>query len=98
VKVWYRISDFVRDPKTKADAVAIMAAKVGVKPEEYAANVPGTYFLSLEEAKKRFKKGEGLDSIYGSSKVADTFNFNNKVYKASQKVDDYIYPDFVLSM
>jgi NitT/TauT family transport system substrate-binding protein len=98
VKVWYRISDFVRDPKTKAEAVAIMAAKVGVKPEEYAANVPGTYFLSLEEAKKRFKKGEGLDSLYGSSKVADAFNFNNKVYKTSQKVEDYIYPDFVLSM
>ena len=98
VKVWYRVSDFVRDPKTRAEAVAIMAAKVGVKPEEYAANVPGTYFLSLPEAKARFKKGAGLDSLYGSSKVADGFNVANKVYKASQKVEDYIFPDFVSSM
>jgi NitT/TauT family transport system substrate-binding protein len=98
VKVWYRISDFVRDPKTQKEAVAIMAAKVGVKPEEYAANVPGTYFLSLEEAKKRFKKGESLDSLYGSTKIADSFNFNNKVYKVSQKVDDYIYPDIINSL
>ncbi len=95
VKVWYRISDYVRDPKTQADAVAIMAAKVGVKPEEYAAAVPGTYFLSLDEAKKRFVKGEGLDSLYGSTKTADDFNMTSKVYKASQSADDYIYPDLV---
>jgi len=98
VKVWYRISDYVRSPKTQKDAVAIMAAKVGVKPEEYSAALPGTYFLSLAEAKKRFKKGAGLDSLYGSSKVADDFNVANKVYKSSQDVDSYIHPDFVLGM
>lgn len=98
VKVWYRISDFVRDPKTQSEAVAIMAAKVGVKTEEYAAHVPGTYFLSLDEAKKRFTKGDGMDSLYGSTKVADAFNVANKVYKESQPVDDYIFPDFVQSM
>jgi NitT/TauT family transport system substrate-binding protein len=95
VKVWYRISDFVRNPKTQKEAVAIMAAKVGVKPEEYAAAMPGTYFLSLAEAKKAFKKGEGLDSVYGSSKIADDFNVANKVYKAAEPVADYIFPDFV---
>lgn len=98
VKVWYRISDYVRDPKTQKDAVAIMAAKVGVKPEEYAAAMPGTFFLSLAEAKKRFKKGDGLDSLYGSTKIANDFNVANKVYKESQKVEDYIYPDIVLGM
>jgi NitT/TauT family transport system substrate-binding protein len=98
VKVWYRVSDFVRDPKTQKEAVAIMAAKVGVKPEEYAANVPGTYFLSVAEAKKRMKPGSGLESLYGSSKVADGFNVANKVYKASQKVEEYIFPDFVSAM
>ncbi|HEY0708035.1 MAG TPA: ABC transporter substrate-binding protein, partial [Polyangia bacterium] len=98
VKVWYRVSDFVRDPKTQKEAIAIMAAKVGVKPEEYAAALPGTYFLSLAEAKKRFAKGDGLDSIYGSTKLANEFNFANKVYKAPEKVEDYIYPDFVLGM
>ena len=94
-RVWYRISDFVRDPKTQAEAVAIMAAKVGVKPEEYAAAMPGTFLLSLEESKKRFVKAEGLDSLYGSTKVADDFNVANKVYAAPQPVDDYIDPGLI---
>jgi NitT/TauT family transport system substrate-binding protein len=98
VKVWFRISDYVRDPKTQPDAVAIMAAKVGVKPEEYAAAIPGTFFLSLEEAKKRFARGEGLESLYGSTKIADDFNLANKVYKTSQSVDEYIVPDLVTSL
>jgi NitT/TauT family transport system substrate-binding protein len=95
VKVWYRISDFVRDKKTQAEAVKIMAAKVGVKPEEYQAALSGTYFLSLAEAKKAFKKADGLTSVYGSSKIADEFNVANKVYKAPEPIADYIYPDFV---
>jgi NitT/TauT family transport system substrate-binding protein len=95
VKVWYRISDYVRDPKTQAQAVAIMAAKVGVSPDEYAQAMPGTYFLSLEEAKKRYVKGPGLDSLHGSTAVADRFNLDNKVYKTPQVVDDYVYPDLV---
>jgi NitT/TauT family transport system substrate-binding protein len=98
VKVWYRVADFVRDPKTQKEAVAIMAGKVGVKPEEYAAALPGTYILSLAEAKKRYKKGDGLDSIYGSTKTANEFNVANKVYKAPENIDDYIYPDFVTGL
>jgi NitT/TauT family transport system substrate-binding protein len=98
VKVWYKISDFVRDPKTQPEAVAIMAAKVGVKPDEYAAAMPGTYFLSLDESKKRYAKGPGLDSLYGSTSVANEFNVSNKVYKESQAVDDYIDPGIVTSM
>ncbi len=95
VKVWYRISDFVRDPATQAEAVKIMAAKVGVKPEEYAAAMPGTFFLSLADAKKRFVKGPGLDSLYGSSKTADDFNVANKVYAAPQAIDEYIEPELI---
>ena len=98
VKVWYKISDYVRDPKTQADAVAIMAAKVGVKAEEYAAAMPGTYILSLEESKKRYVKGPGLDSLYGSTSVANDFNVSNKVYKEPQAVDDYIDPSIVNSL
>jgi NitT/TauT family transport system substrate-binding protein len=98
VAVWYRISNYVRDPKTQPDAVAIMAAKVGVKASDYAQNMSGTYFLTLEEAKKRFQRAEGMGSIYGSSKIADAFNVANKVYKSSQEVSDYIFPDFVLAL
>jgi NitT/TauT family transport system substrate-binding protein len=98
VKVWYKIADFVNDPKTQKEAVAIMAAKVGVKPEEYAVNLPGTHILNLAESKKRFAKGAGLDSLYGSTSIANDFNFANKVYKTPQPVEDYIYPDFVKAM
>lgn len=98
VKVWYRIADFVRDPKTQAEAVAIMAAKVGVTPAEYQAAMPGTYILSTAEAKKAFVNGPGLDSVYGSSTVADQFNVANKVYKESQTVGDYIDPSIVSSL
>ncbi|HEX4354477.1 MAG TPA: ABC transporter substrate-binding protein, partial [Polyangiales bacterium] len=98
VKVWYRICDYVRDPKTQADAVKIMAGKVGVKPEEYAAAIPGTHFTSLAESKQHFKKGETFTSLYGSTKVANDFNMSNKVYKTSQSPEEYIYPDFVMGM
>jgi NitT/TauT family transport system substrate-binding protein len=98
VKVWYRIADFVRDPKTQGEAAAIMAAKVGVKTEEYAAAMPGTYIFSLDEAKKHYVKGTGLDSVYGSTAVANDFNVANKVYKEAQPVDDYIDPSIVTSM
>jgi NitT/TauT family transport system substrate-binding protein len=90
VRVWYRIVDFVKNPATQAEAVAIMAGKVGVKPEEYASAMPGTYFLSLSEAKQRFVKGPGLESAYGSTKIADDFNVANKVYPQAQPVDEYI--------
>ena len=95
VKVWYRIVEFVKDPKTQPEAVAIMAAKVGVKPEEYAAAMPGTYFLTQAEAKQRFAKGTGLDSLYGSTKTADDFNVANKVYAQAQPIDEYIEPELM---
>ena len=60
--------------------------------------MPGTYFLSLDEAKKRFAKGPGLDSLYGSTKTADEFNVANKVYATAQPVDDYIAPELINSL
>jgi NitT/TauT family transport system substrate-binding protein len=98
VKVWFRIVDYVKDPATQPDAVAIMAAKVGVKPEEYAAAMPGTYFLSLEETKQRFVKGPGLSSLHGSTQIADDFNVANKVYAQPQAIDEYIDAELVNSL
>ena len=98
VRVWHRICDFVRDPAMRPRAVALMAAKVGVKPEEYAAALPGTYLLSLPQAKQRFTRGPGLGSLYGSTRVADAFNVANEVYPRSQSVDDLIFPDLVLQL
>ncbi len=98
IKVYYKCIDYILDPKTKEDAVKIMAAKVGAKPEEFSDNVPGTHFLKLSEAKKVLKKGKGLDSLYGSMEISNTFNLDNKVYKDSQKAESYIVPAITESL
>ena len=98
VKVYYKCVDYIQDPKTKDEAVKIMAAKVGAKPEEYAENIPGTHFLTLTEAKAALKKGDGLDSIYGSMAVGNKFNLDNKVYKVSQKAENYVAPSIIMGL
>lgn len=95
VAIYYKCVDYVLDPKTKDDAIKIMAAKVGADVADYASNVPGTHFLTLAEAKAAYKKGEGLDSIYGSMAVGNKFNLDNKVYKDSQKPESYLSPSIV---
>jgi NitT/TauT family transport system substrate-binding protein len=90
VKVWNRIVTYVRDPANKDEAVKIMAARAGVSPEEYAKFLPGTRFLSPDEALARFDKKDSLDSLYGSGMVADKFNVANKVYAKPQPVADYL--------
>jgi len=91
-KVWYKVVDYFYDPATHDDAVKIMASRVNLSPEEYAKFVSGTKILKLDEAKKAFKKGEGLDSVYGSNVVVDEFNVSNKVYDKPQPTADYIAP------
>ncbi|BBN59072.1 ABC transporter substrate-binding protein [Hydrogenovibrio marinus] len=89
LKVWYKTVAYIKDPKTHDDAVKIMASRVNIDPKEYASFLEGTKILTLEEAKAAFKKGPGLDSIYGSSKVSDDFNVANKVYDKHQDVNAY---------
>ena len=91
-KVWYRIVDYIKDPKTYDDAVQIMAARVGIEPDEYKGFIDGTKILTLDEAKGFFKKGEGYTSLYGSSRISDDFNVANKVYEEAQDIDSYIDP------
>ena len=98
VKVYYKCVDYIKDPATRDEAVKIMAAKVGAKPEEYAENIPGTHFLTLTEAKAALKKGDGLDSIYGSMAVGNKFNLDNKVYKVSQKAENYVAPSIIMGL
>ena len=86
------------DPKTKDDALKIMAAKVGAKPEYYAYNIPVTHYITLSEAKAAMKKGKSLDSLYGSLTIGNQFNLDNKVYKASQKPEDYVAPSIVTGL
>jgi NitT/TauT family transport system substrate-binding protein len=90
VKVWNRIVTFVMDPANKDEAVKIMAARAGVPADEYGKFMPGTKFLSPQEAYARFEKKDGLESLFGSGKVADDFNVANKVYPDHQPLADYI--------
>jgi NitT/TauT family transport system substrate-binding protein len=98
VKVWYRVVDYIADPATQDDAIKIMASRVSLPPAEYKAFVDGTRLLKLSEAQQAFKKGKGLDSIYGSSVIVDKFNTANKVYKGAQKVEDYIDPSLTAAL
>jgi len=98
VQVWYRIAEYILNPATQADAVAIMAARVSLPPEQYLPFLGGTRILTLEEAKLAFQPGEGLDSIFGSSKLADRFNVANEVYDSPQPVADYIDASITLSL
>ena len=98
VAVYYKCVDYLKDPATKEDAIKIMAARAGADVKEYAAAVPGTYFLTLEEAKAAMKKGDGLDSIYGSMAIGNKFNLENKVYKDSQKPESYVAPSIIMGL
>jgi len=91
VRVWDKVVAYLRDPATQKDGIAIMAARAGVDPREYAAFMPGTRFLSLMEgAKILAAHTDGFDSLLGSSKIANDFNVANGVYKESQDVTTYI--------
>lgn len=89
--VWDKIVAYLADPATKDDGIKIMAARAGVDPKDYAAFIGGTKLLTLAEGSKVFtSKSKSFDSLAGSSKISDTFNVTNEVYKESQKISDYI--------
>ncbi len=92
VKVWGKVVSYIEDPKTQADAVKIMSARVGITPEEYLPLLKGTKLLSLDEAKKVMVKADGFQSLYGSSAISDKFNVDNAVYSEPQNIDNYIDP------
>jgi len=92
LKVWDRVVAYVNDPKTQPDALKIMAARVAVDPADYKKFVDGTKLLTVAEGAKIFEKGDGFDSLYGSSKNADAFNVKAGVYATPQDIDSYIDP------
>jgi NitT/TauT family transport system substrate-binding protein len=94
IQIWDRVVHYINDPKTQPDALKIMSARVGLTPETYQPLLKGTHLIDVAEAKKTFKKAEGLKSLYGSSKIADDFNVANAVYKEHQDIDGYIDPAF----
>lgn len=97
-KVWYKIVDYIYDPKTQDEAISIMAARVGLSAAEYKPFLKGTKILTLEEAKPFFSKGDGFKSLYGSSKIADDFNIKYEVYAEPQDIDSYIDSSVTLGL
>lgn len=95
IKIWDRVVHYINDPATQDEAVKILAARVGLEPEAYKPLLKGTRLLDLAEGKKVFEKGPGLESMYGSTKIADDFNIKWEVYKEAQDVDSYIDPSLI---
>lgn len=98
VKVWYKIADYMRAEENIDDVLKILSARVKITPEEYEPFLKGTYILTLDEALKRWEKGEGLGNVYGSSKVVDDFNLKATVYEKAQDVDKYLDPSFTKAL
>lgn len=94
VAAWYDVVAFLNDPKTRPEAIKIMAARVGVPAKKYAGYIDGTRFLTAAEALKHFQKGDGFSSVYGSSRIVDKFFVENKVYKKNVDIDRHITPLF----
>ena len=90
VQVWYKIVDYMADEKKLDDALVILAGRVGVTPAEYEPLL--TMILKPDAALKAWKKGAGLDSVYGSTKVVDDFNVKYEVYKEAAKTETYLDP------
>jgi NitT/TauT family transport system substrate-binding protein len=95
VKVWDKVVTYINDPKTQPDAVKIMAARVGIKPETYLPLLKGTKLLTLEEGKAVLVKADGFKSLYGSTKIVDDFNVKAGIYKTPQDLNKAIDPTLV---
>jgi NitT/TauT family transport system substrate-binding protein len=92
IRVWQRVVDYINDPKTRDDAVSIMAARVGLGVAQYQRVLAGTHLIGISEGKKVFIKTPGLQSLYGSCAYADQFNVRNAVYQQPQRIDAYVEP------
>jgi NitT/TauT family transport system substrate-binding protein len=90
VSVWFRITDYIKDPKNKDDVLKIMSARVGLTPAEYEPITKGTFLLDAAGNAQHFKPGEALSSVVYSNKVVDKFNIDNGVYKQSQEPTQYL--------
>ncbi len=98
VKVWYKIAAYLKDENNRDEALKILAGRVNLKPEEYEPFFKGTHILTLDEALARWKEGDGLDSVYGSTKNVNAFNLEFGVYKESQDPAKYLDPSLTKAL
>lgn len=95
VGVWFKIADYIAEPKNRADVLEIMSARVGLTSEQYSGLIGGTFFLGAAGNVKHYQPGATLESIVHSSTIVDGFNVSHGVYKVAQKVDGYLTSDLV---
>ncbi|HWC63041.1 MAG TPA: ABC transporter substrate-binding protein, partial [Rhizomicrobium sp.] len=91
-QIWDRTVHYINDPKTQDDALKIMSKRVGLTPEQYKPLLKGTHLIDLAEGQKVYQKGPGLNSLYGSTKIANDFNVKYGVYKKAENIDAYLDP------
>lgn len=92
VMVWYRIVDYLAEEDNMDEALKILSARVSLKPEEYEPFFKGTKILNLDEALTFWTEGEGLGSVYGSTKIVDEFNVKFEVYEEPLDTEKYLDP------
>ncbi|HEX8915222.1 MAG TPA: ABC transporter substrate-binding protein [Humisphaera sp.] len=97
-KVWTKVVAFIKDEKTRPEAVKIMAARVKVDPAEYAALLDGTFLLDKAGNEAALKESAGFDSVYGSSAAVNDFFVKKGLYQKSQDPKTYFDPSFVKSI
>jgi NitT/TauT family transport system substrate-binding protein len=90
VNVWFKCLAFVQSPKTRDEAILIMAKRIDAKPLDLEANLKGTHLLDAKGNLDAMKKKNTLDSIYGSLLNADKFNVTRKVYDKAKDVDKFV--------
>jgi NitT/TauT family transport system substrate-binding protein len=95
VDVWFKIADFLAQPKNRSEALEIMSGRVSLSPDQYAPLLAGTFLLGADGNVQHYRAGNSLESIGYSSQKVDQFNLENAVYKVSQKPDAYLTPDLV---
>lgn len=95
ISVWQRVVAYIKDPKTRDDAVAIMSKRVGLSTTAYAKLLNGTHLLTIEDNREIYSRTEGLSSILGSTRNADAFNVRYGVYKTPQNVPTYLYDGLI---
>ena len=100
VRTWYDVVDYMNDPANKAEMLGILAARVGLTPEEYEPLLAGTYILPLPEAIGVLTGAAdaGFESVAGSSTAVDAFNVENGVYPALEFAPAYLDPSLTLEV
>ncbi|MEM6694098.1 MAG: ABC transporter substrate-binding protein [Pseudomonadota bacterium] len=89
-QAWYMALDFIRDEETKDQAMAIMAARVNLTPEQFEENLEGSDPLSIEANVQHFRDADGFESVYGSARHVDEFVHAQGLYEEPQDVSVYL--------